>query len=59
VSLIPFRKKPRSLKFIAGVNDTAEKLFDSVNDSADKFFRQHRQLESPANISLPTPKNEK
>jgi hypothetical protein len=38
VLLIPFRKKPRSLKFIADVNDTAEKLFNSVNDSADKFF---------------------
>jgi hypothetical protein len=38
VSLIPFRKKPKSLKFIAGVNDTAKKLFTSVNDTADKFF---------------------
>jgi hypothetical protein len=24
--------------FIAGVNDTAEKLFTGVNDTADKFF---------------------
>ncbi len=31
-------KKPKSLKFIAGVNDTAEKLFSGVNDTADKFF---------------------
>jgi hypothetical protein len=31
-------KKPKSLKFIAGVNDTAEKLFTGVNDTADKFF---------------------
>jgi hypothetical protein len=38
VSLIPFRKKPKSLKFIAGVNDTAEKLFTGVNDTADTFF---------------------
>jgi hypothetical protein len=38
VLLIPFRKKPRGLKFIAGVNDTAEKLFTGVNDTADKFF---------------------
>jgi hypothetical protein len=38
VSLITFRKKPKSLKFIAGVNDTAEKLFTGVNDTADKFF---------------------
>jgi hypothetical protein len=37
VSLIPFRKKPKSQKFIAGVNDTAEKLFTCVNDTADKF----------------------
>jgi hypothetical protein len=26
------------MKFIAVVNDTAEKLFTSVNDTADKFF---------------------
>jgi hypothetical protein len=32
------QKKPKSLKFIAGVNDTAEKLFTGVNDTADKFF---------------------
>jgi hypothetical protein len=38
VSLIPFRKKPINLKFIARVNDTAEKLFTGVNDIADKFF---------------------
>jgi hypothetical protein len=37
VSLIPFRKKPKSLKFIDGVNDTAEKLFTGVNDTADQF----------------------
>jgi hypothetical protein len=28
----------KSLKFIAGVNDTAEKLFTGVNDTSDKFF---------------------
>jgi hypothetical protein len=38
VSLIPFRKKPKSLKFIAGVNDIAEKLFTNVNNTADKLF---------------------
>jgi hypothetical protein len=38
VSLIPFREKPKSLKFIAGVNDTTKKLFTGVNDTADKFF---------------------
>jgi hypothetical protein len=38
VSLIPFRKKPKSLKFIAGVNNTAEKFFTGVNNTADKFF---------------------
>jgi hypothetical protein len=38
VSLILFRKKPKSLKFIVGVNDKAEKLFTGVNDTADKFF---------------------
>ena len=36
--MIPFRKKPKSLKFIAGVNNTDEKFFTSVNDTADKFF---------------------
>jgi hypothetical protein len=38
VSLIPFRKKLKSLKIIAGVNDTAEKLFTGDNATADKFF---------------------
>jgi hypothetical protein len=38
VWLIPFRKKPKSLKFFAGVNDTTEKLFTGVHDTADKFF---------------------
>jgi hypothetical protein len=38
VLLKPFRKKPKNLKFIAGVNDTTEKLFTGVNDTADKFF---------------------
>jgi hypothetical protein len=37
VSLISFRKKPKILKFIAGVNDTAEKVFTGVNDTADKL----------------------
>jgi hypothetical protein len=32
------QKKPKSLKFIAGVNDNAEKLFTGVNDTANKFF---------------------
>jgi hypothetical protein len=41
------------VKFIAGVNDTAEKRFSGVNDTGDKF------LESPAYISLLTPENEK
>jgi hypothetical protein len=40
VSLIPFRKKPKSLKFIASVIDTAEKLFTDVNDTADKLKLQ-------------------
>ncbi len=31
-------KKTKSLKFIAGVNNTAEKFFTGVNDTADKFF---------------------
>jgi hypothetical protein len=34
------QKKPKSLKFIAGVADTAEKLFTGVNDTADKFFNK-------------------
>jgi hypothetical protein len=32
------QKSWKSLEFIAGVNDTAEKLFTGVNDTADKFF---------------------
>ncbi len=32
------QKKPKGLKFIVGVNDTAEKLFTGVNNTADKFF---------------------
>jgi hypothetical protein len=32
------QKLPKSQKFFAGVNDTAEKLFAGVNDTADKFF---------------------
>ncbi len=35
--MIPFRKKPKRLKFITDVNDTAEKLFTGVNDTAEKF----------------------
>ena len=31
-------QKPKGLKFITGVNNTAEKLFTGVNDTADKFF---------------------
>jgi hypothetical protein len=38
MSLIPFRKKPKSLKFIACFNDTAEKLFTGVSNTDDKFF---------------------
>jgi hypothetical protein len=38
VSFIPFRKKIKSLKFIAGVNNTAKKLFTGVNDTTYKFF---------------------
>jgi hypothetical protein len=32
------QKYPKSLKFIASVNNTAEKLFTGVNDTVDKFF---------------------
>jgi hypothetical protein len=32
------QKYLKSLKFIAGVNDTSEKLFTGVNDTANKFF---------------------
>ncbi len=28
----------RELMFIAGVNDTGEKLFSGVNDTGEKFF---------------------
>jgi hypothetical protein len=32
------QKEPKSQKFFASVNDTAEKLFTGVNDTAYKFF---------------------
>jgi hypothetical protein len=32
------QKSPKSLKFIAGVNNTAKKLFTGVNNTAHKFF---------------------
>jgi hypothetical protein len=32
------QKKKKTLKYIPGVNDTAEKLFTRVNATADKFF---------------------
>ncbi len=31
-------KLPKSLKFIAGVNDTVEELFTGVNDTAEELF---------------------
>ena len=39
INLSPVLLTPlKSLKFIAGVNDTAKKLFTGVNDTTDKFF---------------------
>jgi hypothetical protein len=38
VSTIPVKNNQKSLKLIAGINDTAEKLFTNVNNTADKFF---------------------
>jgi hypothetical protein len=38
VSLIPVTNNQKSIKFIGGVIETAEKLFTGVNDTADKFF---------------------
>jgi hypothetical protein len=35
------QKETNSLKFITGVNDTAEKLFATVNDTADKTIWNH------------------
>ncbi len=32
------QKLPKNIKFITGINDTAEKLFSGVNDTADKFI---------------------
>ncbi len=32
------QKEPKGLKFIAGVNDTAEKLLTGVKNTTDKFF---------------------
>jgi hypothetical protein len=33
------QKNAKSLKFMAGVYNTAEKLFSDVNDTAEKLFR--------------------
>jgi hypothetical protein len=33
--LIPFRKKPKSLKLFTGVNNTADKFFGGVSDTGD------------------------
>jgi hypothetical protein len=38
VLLIPFRKKPKSLKFFAGVADTAEKFISGVVDTSEQYF---------------------
>jgi hypothetical protein len=38
---------------------TKKKFINGANDTADKRCQQHGRLESPANISLPTPENEK
>ncbi len=32
------QKYPKSLKFIAGYNDTAKKLFTGANETTNKFF---------------------
>jgi hypothetical protein len=37
------QKYPKSLKFIADVNDTTEKLFTGVYDTADYFFLRCQQ----------------
>ncbi len=38
ITFFPGVVEPKNLRFIAGVNATAEKLFTSVNDTTDKFF---------------------
>ncbi len=38
MTFFPGVVEPKSLKFIAGVTASAEKLFTGVNDTADKFF---------------------
>jgi len=55
-------KKPKSIKFIAGVNNTAKMLFTGVNDTADKFFGGVSDIadkHSFANISANFRKNSK
>jgi hypothetical protein len=47
------QKYPKSLKFIAGVNDTAKKLFTGVNDTADKFFAGVNDTADKTALTIP------
>ncbi len=61
VSLIPVRNNQIGLKFIA-VSTTPPKNCSPVSTTLPIKFRRcqrHRRIESPANISLSSPKNEK
>jgi hypothetical protein len=47
------QKYSKSLKFIVGVNDTAEKLFNGVNDTADKFFASVNDTADKTVMTIP------
>jgi hypothetical protein len=53
VSIDTGQKYPKSLKFIAGVNNTAEKLFTGVNDTADKFFAYVNATANKTELTIP------
>ncbi len=44
---------PQSLKFIAGVNDTIQKLFTGVNDTAGKFFAGVNDTDNKTLLTIP------
>jgi hypothetical protein len=64
-NLSPVSLTPVNNLYFPGAVDTVQKktkkpkMCTGVNDIIFRWCQRHRRLESPANISLPTPKNEK
>ncbi len=47
------QKYPKILNFIAGVKDTAKKLFTGVNNTVDKFFTGVNDTADKTVLTLP------